>query len=164
MAQNDQLSAGELYDLALHYYKANDKSSLVETCEILMCNFPDSNEAKWASNRFELSRDDCDKCGEKIPPITAKCHCGGHRIPEPPKPTKLPKTPTPPPKKLVPCRVCEKEIATEAATCPNCGIAYPGKSAFGGSVINAGNQYQKMASIIAAILMCFLIVKCNSGA
>lgn len=66
-------------------------------------------------------------------------------------------------RKLVPCRICEREIAQEAEACPNCGIAYPGKSAFGGAMKDAGKQYQKMASIIAAILLCFLIVKCNSG-
>ena len=180
MTQHDQLSARELYDLAFKFHKSDDKSQLIETCEILLRKFPDSNEAKWASNRFKLtnqddsilhdplpemptqSPDNCDKCGEKIPPIAAKCHCGGHRIPAPPKPPRLPKA-LPKNKKLAPCRVCEKEIATEAAICPHCGIAKPGSSEFGAAVSDGWKGIETIARIAAAILLVLIIAKCNAG-
>lgn len=155
MAQNDLLSARELYDLAYKLHKANDKNSLVGTCEILLSKFPDSDESKWAIRRFKLAEQgDCDKCGGNIPPIAETCNCGGQRIPAPPNLQ---------PKKLVPCRVCEKEIATEAATCPYCGIAKPGSSELGTAISDGWKGIQTTARIVAAILLALVIAKCNAG-
>lgn len=159
MPQYDLLSARELYDLAYNFHRTDHKDTMMEACETLLTKFPDSDEAKWAIKRFKLAAQegDCDKCGRVIPPLAEKCNCGGQRMPAPPPPSK------PQPKKLVPCRVCEKEIAAEAVSCPHCGIAKPGKSELGAAVSDGWKGIETIARIVTAILLVLIIAKCNGG-
>lgn len=90
MAQNTNMSARELYQLAHELHKANHKSLFIETCEILFCNFPDSDEANWAIKRFKLTEQDitdfqgslsklisCPDCKQEVSRKAASCpNCG----------------------------------------------------------------------------------------
>lgn len=48
------LNAKELYNQAYRYNEAGDRKNLLKTCQILLDNFPNSKEAKWATKNFKL--------------------------------------------------------------------------------------------------------------
>lgn len=66
--------------------------------------------------------------------------------------------------KLAPCRVCEKEIATEAKTCPHCGIDKPGATGeLDIALQNGAEGFQTIIRIAAGILFVILFVKCTQS-
>ena len=58
MIEADSLKARDIYEKAYKFSADNDKNNLLETCKLLLSNYPDSKEAKWAIKRFNLSQAD----------------------------------------------------------------------------------------------------------
>jgi hypothetical protein len=55
---NPQLTAKSIYDEAYRAYEDHNKDKLIELCRLLYSNFPDSKEAKWATQNFKLAAED----------------------------------------------------------------------------------------------------------
>ena len=49
-------NAKELYDKAYDYHEAGELAKLEQLCRVLLNNFPNSKEAKWALRNFPITR------------------------------------------------------------------------------------------------------------
>lgn len=128
---------------------------------------------------------ECEKCGKVLKikrefvittkqgfslnnPIGIKCLCGmihhnmdnGVSIPADPK-----RTSSSP--KQSSCRVCGKMVATEAESCPHCGIAKPGAASdFDAKIAQGEDKFNNLLSRIIPIILVLVLLsaftKCSS--
>ena len=65
---------------------------------------------------------------------------------------------------LTACRVCKKEVSTEAQACPHCGVASPGASVKPVVIEAAGKQFKAFqAAGGAGIVLSLLVLMAGGG-
>lgn len=75
MDQGKELSARELYNRAYQFHKKHDRENVLDICRILVCNFPMSDEAGWAINRFTLTEQEVAQFTASLPKLIACPDC-----------------------------------------------------------------------------------------